>query len=96
VDAGKLSFPLQLLVLVVTTALSGALAVYGTQWGLKSDLRDVATRMEMRDEKHQEKIEALQKEMAELRKGVSMAVTVVNEMRVALAERGIRIQTKEN
>jgi hypothetical protein len=96
VDASRLSFPLQVLIFVVSTALSCALAVYGTQWSLKSDLRDLSTRIEMRDKDYQKDIATLQREMEAVKKGVNMATTVVNEMRVALAERGIRIKQEED
>lgn len=42
-DVSKLSFPLQLVVLLISTALT----VYGTQAGLRSDIRDISTRMDL-------------------------------------------------
>ncbi len=45
-DASKLSFPLQLVILIVTTAVTAALSVWGSQAGLRSDVRDIRTRME--------------------------------------------------
>lgn len=43
VDASKLSFPLQL-VIMIASALA---AVWASQYGLRSDVRDILTRMEL-------------------------------------------------
>lgn len=46
-DASRLSFPLQLVVLIVATAISVYATNYGVQWQLKSDMRDIVTRLEL-------------------------------------------------
>jgi hypothetical protein len=42
-DASKLTFPLQLVVLIVATAIT----IYTTTAGIRSDLRDIGTRLEL-------------------------------------------------
>lgn len=42
-DVSKLTFPLQLVVLLVTVSVT----VYGTQAGLRSDIRDISTRIDV-------------------------------------------------
>ena len=44
-DASKLSFPLQLVIMIV----SGALVLYVALSGLRSDVRDISTRMDARE-----------------------------------------------
>ncbi len=42
-DASKLSFPLQLVIIIVGTAIAG----YTSQSSMRSDLRDIQTRLEL-------------------------------------------------
>lgn len=46
-DASQLSFPLQLVVLIVSIAISVSGSIWVSQSGLRSDVRDINTRFEM-------------------------------------------------
>lgn len=67
-DASKLNFPLQLVVLIVSTAG----VIYASQYGLRSDVRDIRTRMELQVE-----LDAAQAKLQEER---------ANAMREAVAD----------
>ena len=84
-DASRLSFPMQLVVLVVTTAISVALSVTGTTWSIRSDVRDVATRLELREENYRKDQDALQGQMRQLSARYEMLQVDVNDLKLALA-----------
>jgi hypothetical protein len=46
-DAAGLHFPLQLVIMIATTSAAAAVTIWGSQYGLRSDVRDIRTRMEM-------------------------------------------------
>lgn len=46
-DAQRLTFPLQLVVLIVSSAMASGLSVWVSLSTLKSDVRDIRTRMEL-------------------------------------------------
>lgn len=49
-DASKLTFPRQLVITLVSTIVSIIITVMATTWSMQSDIRDIATRMELREE----------------------------------------------
>ena len=69
VDASKLSFPLQVVIII----LSAFAAMWASTYGLRSDVRDILTRMEMQaklDERDtrilQERYDAIKEDVAAL------------------------------
>lgn len=86
-DASKLSFPLQLVILVITTAISVALSVTGTTWSIRSDVRDVATRMELRDETYRKDQEDLKAQIRQLSARYEMLQVNMTELQLSLATR---------
>lgn len=87
-DASRLSFPTQLVITILSVAVSCALSIFGTTWTLKSDVRDIATRMELRDEKYSDQLKALQDQMSEQKRGLNMVQIDVNELRLQAAADG--------
>jgi hypothetical protein len=49
-DASKLSFPLQLVILIVSVALSAYASSAAGKWEVKSDIRDIVTRIQLGQE----------------------------------------------
>lgn len=49
-DATRLTFPLQLVILIATSSATAAVSIWGSQSGLRSDVRDIRTRMELQVE----------------------------------------------
>lgn len=86
-DASRLSFPMQLVVLVVTTAISVALSVTGTTWSIRSDVRDVATRMELRDETYRKDQDDMKAQIRQLSSRYEMLQVTINELQLSLATR---------
>lgn len=86
-DASRLSFPMQLVVLVVTTAISVALSVTGTTWSIRSDVRDVATRMELRDETYRKDQEDVKAQIRQLSARYEMLQVTMTELQLSLATR---------
>lgn len=49
-DVQRLSFPLQIVIGIVTATIIGTGSVWAITSGLRSDVRDILTRMQMQDE----------------------------------------------
>jgi hypothetical protein len=61
-DASRLSFPLQLVILIVSTVVAAGGSVWVSQAGLKSDVRNIVTTMEA-----QERVQAIQAKLQDER-----------------------------
>lgn len=46
INATRLTFPLQVVIIIVSSALSATLAVYASQSSLRSDVRNIITQMD--------------------------------------------------
>lgn len=98
-DASRLSFPLQLVIWLVTTLLTVAGGIWGSTYGLRSDVRDILTRQEMQAEVDKVKAE-LEKERAAAIKDALGSVQrkqdlhsfEIQAIKDALMERGIIIR----
>ncbi len=49
-DAARLSFSVQLVILIASTAVTASLSIWGSQYGLRSDLEVMRTRAEAKAE----------------------------------------------
>ena len=76
-DAGKLSFPWQLVIIIVSA--SGA--IWTMQYGLRSDVRDIRTRMELQTE-----INAAQAKLQEERANALREVVLAMQRRQELQQ----------
>lgn len=77
-DASKLSFPLQIVVLIVSIAGT----IWASQYGLRSDVRDILTRMEAQGKLQDERMQTMRETILDLRRRVEMqefAVRAVQE-----------------
>jgi hypothetical protein len=65
-DASRLTFPLQLVIIIVGGVFSLTVAMTGAFWvansSIRSDVRDILTRMDLRDEKIRDMKDAISKE----------------------------------
>ena len=62
-DASKLSFPLQLVIVI----LSATGAIWATQYGLRSDVRDIRTRMELQAQVDAERMKVQEERAAQMK-----------------------------
>ncbi len=69
-DASRLSFPLPMVFAIVGTAISVAGAQYVAQAGLRSDVRDILTRMEMQTKVDAEATKLKDERFEQIRKEV--------------------------
>lgn len=81
-DASKMSFPLQLVILIVTTVISVALSVTGTTWSIKSDVRDMATRLEMREESDKQYRDLLSSQLADQKAQIKLLQMDVTDLKL--------------
>lgn len=86
-DASKMSFPLQLVILIVTTVISVALSVTGTTWSIKSDVRDMATRLEMREEADKQYRDILSNQLSEQKSQIKLLQMDVTDLKLQMNKR---------
>jgi len=86
-DASKMSFPLQLVILIVTTVISVALSVTGTTWSIKSDVRDMATRLEMREESDKQYRDILSNQLTEQKAQIKLLQMDVTDLKLQIGRK---------
>lgn len=98
-DASKLSFPVQMVIAIVTGAIALYGALYGAQFTLRSDVRDIKTQQEL-----QVKIQELQVKLqderarqisdsiATLTRGQSAQQYEIANIQIALAAAGVKLK----
>lgn len=82
-DASRLTFPLQLVIMVAVTVLSCAATLWLGLSGLKSDVRDIRTRMEMATEISTRDAKLLEERLNAVRETVT---TLTREQRMQQLE----------
>ena len=90
-DASRLTFPVQTVILVVSIVLS----VVGSTWGMRSDLRDIQTRVELRQESYVEDRENMQSSIKGLQAKVELMTLEIQNLNLALASAGVERRKKE-
>ena len=70
-DISRLTFPLQLVILIASTAVTASLAIWGTQAGLRSDVRDIRTRAELQAEINQAQVKLADERAAALKEAMT-------------------------
>lgn len=90
-DASRLTFPVQTVILVVSIVLS----VVGSTWGMRSDLRDIQTRVELRQESYVEDRENMQQSIKNLQAKVELMTLEIQNLNLALASAGVERKKKE-
>lgn len=87
-DASRLSFPAQLVLTVISVAISVTVSVLGATWSLKSDVRDLSTRMELREKVYANDTEALKGRMADQERKIELMRYDLSQLTLALAKEG--------
>lgn len=90
-DASRLTFPVQTVILIVTTALS----VVGSTWGMRSDLRDIQTRSELRQIAYEQDRKTNEDQIKALRAQVELLRYDFNEMNLTLAKAGVLVKERK-
>lgn len=90
-DASRLTFPVQTVILIVTTALS----VVGSTWGMRSDLRDIQTRAELRQIAYEQDRKTNEEQIKALRAQVELLRYDFNEMNLTLAKAGVLVKERK-
>lgn len=88
-DANKLTFPLQLVITLISTVVSIVITVMATTWSMRSDIRDISTRMELRDSVYSQNIGQLKEKIQEQGKDIKMMQLDVTNIQLSLAKAGI-------
>jgi type II secretory pathway pseudopilin PulG len=81
-----MSFPLQLVIMIVTTIVSVALSVTGSTWTIKSDVRDMATRLELREDAYRQDRDAMTSQLKAQANRTEMLQIDVNDLKLAIAK----------
>lgn len=69
-DVGGLRFPLQMVVLIATTSATAAVTTWGSLAGLRSDVRDLRTRMELAAQLEEAQAKLQEERMAALKAAI--------------------------
>lgn len=85
-DASKLKFSGGFVVQLVITIVTVALAIWGFQYGLRSDVRDILTRMEMQQKLNEDRNKALDSKIAEVRMQLTKSDTTAESLRQQVAD----------
>jgi len=72
-DASKLSFPLQLVIMIIGTVI----AVYASQASVRSDIRDILTRLELGRDTTKAQADSQQEKMNSLRVSIETTATTM-------------------
>lgn len=88
-DASRLSFPLQLVILLVTTVLSVAGSQWATTYNLRSDVRDILTRQESQAKLDEERAGNVRDAIGELKRQQAMQAFEIQEIKLSLAQSGL-------
>lgn len=86
-DASRLTFPVQTVILVVSVAVS----VVGSTWGMRSDLRDIQTRAELRQAAYEQDQKNDSESIKALKAQVELLRYDFNEMNLQLARDGVLV-----
>lgn len=90
-DASKLSFPLQVVILIVTVAGS----VWASTYNLKSDVRDILTRMEYQQKLNEAQNANSNAKIADVRLQQEKLDTLVKDLQKQVADLKERIMTNQ-
>lgn len=92
-DASKLSFPLQVVVLIVTIAGT----IWASQYSLRSDVRDILTRMEAQGKLQDERMDTMRETILDLKRRVELqefavraVQETVNKIQIQQQQEGVR------
>jgi len=83
VDATKLTFTWQLVIFIVTTALTA----YASQWQIRSDVRDILTRIQLGGEINAERAKAQDQRFAALESAIQTQASAAKESNAAIQRR---------
>lgn len=82
VSVSRLSFPMQLTISLVSTAVVVVTTILGTTGTIRSDVRDIATRMELRETMYREKFQGLEEQLADQKRQLQLLQVNFDEFRV--------------
>lgn len=88
-DASRLSFPVQLVIQIVSTIIAVVVTVLAAGYGIRSDVRDISTRMEIRATIDDERNKAAAEAIAELKRNLALQAYDFKSMQLDLARAGI-------
>lgn len=83
-DVSRLSFPAQLVITLVTTAVTIAGSVWITAGGLKSDVRDIVTRMEAQRELESERAASVRESLDSLKRRQELQQYEIQSLKEAI------------
>lgn len=93
-DVSKLTFPVQMVIMVVSAVVSVVVSVLGATSGMRSDLRDIQTRAEIRAASYIEDRETMQASIRQLNARVELMTIEIQNLNLALARAGLDTQRK--
>jgi len=83
-DARKISFPLQLVILLLSTFASALLAGVTVTYGIRSDIRDILTRQEMGQQIQNERLNTMHETILEYKKRQELMEIEIRNLTVSV------------
>lgn len=93
-DASRLSFPLQLVIFLVTTVLSVAGSQWATTYSLRSDVRDILTRQAAQAQLDEERAGNVRDAIGDLKRQQTLQAYEIQEIKLSLAQSGVLVIRK--
>lgn len=82
VNASKISFPMQLMLTIISVVVSVVVTVLTTTGAIASNVRDISTRLELRENVYAEKFKGLEGQLEEQKRELRLLREVVGEFQV--------------
>jgi hypothetical protein len=86
-DASKLTFPLQLVILIVSVAVSAYVSSAAGKWEVKSDIRNIDTRLQLGAEIAKAQAQAQEERFNALKASIDSTAKVQNDSMAAMSRR---------
>jgi hypothetical protein len=87
-DVSRLSFPVKLVISIIAALATVVLPILASFSSVRSDMRDMATRQEMRDDLNRQTAEALTQQLNRQAAKIEMLQVDVTDLKLALARSG--------
>ena len=92
VSAERLSFPLKVVITLVGAALSVCVFILSVTWELRSDIRDINTKLGAAAELQSERLNNIREQLASIRRMQDLQNYEIQALKLSLSEAGIKIR----
>lgn len=92
VSAERLSFPLKVVISLMGSALAVCVFILSITWELRSDIRDINTKLGAADQIQGERLSNIREQLGSIRRMQDLQNYEVQALKLSLSEAGIKIR----